>query len=100
MAQRSRNAIFMATIKDTDFMPMKDLTSTQFYEVRIEGHLHAKWASWFDGMSIQLEESGETLLAGPVIDQAALYGLLKKVRNLGMPLISVNRKSNTKELSK
>ena len=64
---------------------------TQFYEIRIEGHLDGQWADWFDGMSITLEEDGTTLLSGPVPDQPALYGLLRKVRDLGLPLVAVNR---------
>ena len=61
------------------------------YEIRLKGHLAARWAGWFEGLAITLEEGGDTLLTGPVVDQAALHGLLKKVRDLGMPLISVNR---------
>jgi hypothetical protein len=59
------------------------------YEIRIKGHLDAKWADWFDGLTITREDNGETLLRGPVVDQAALHGLLRKVRDLGMPLLSV-----------
>ena len=61
------------------------------YEIRIKGHLGSQWTDWFEGLTITLEEDGDTLLTGPVTDQAALYGLLKKVRDLGMPLLSVNR---------
>jgi hypothetical protein len=59
-------------------------------EIRVKGHLDARWADRFGGMTITLAENGETLLTGPVIDQAALHGLLKKVRDLGLPLLSVN----------
>jgi hypothetical protein len=59
------------------------------YEIRIKGHLDDRWADWFEGLTITLEDNGETLLTGPVVDQAALHGWLKKVRDLGMPLISV-----------
>ena len=62
----------------------------QCYEIRLKGNLNNRWADWFDGLTITLEEDGNTLLTGPVIDQAALHGLLKKVRDLGMPLLSVN----------
>jgi hypothetical protein len=61
------------------------------YEIRIKGHLDSGWADWFGGLTITLEGDGDTLLAGRVVDQAALYGLLKKVRDVGMPLLSVNR---------
>ncbi len=60
-----------------------------YYKIRLKGHLDARWADWFDGLTITLEEDGNTLLTGPVMDQAALHGLLKKVRDLGLPLVSV-----------
>ena len=60
------------------------------YEIRLKGHLDARWADRFDGLTITPEEDGNTLLIGPVTDQAALHGLLKKIRDLGMPLISVS----------
>ncbi len=61
------------------------------YAIRIKGHLANRWANWFDGFTITLEANGETLLTGPVVDQAALHGLLRKVRDLGLPLVSVGR---------
>ena len=60
------------------------------YQLRIKGHLDSQWADWFEGLTITLEEDGDTLLTGPVADQAALHGLLKKVRDLGMPLVSIS----------
>lgn len=59
------------------------------YKIRIKGHLDKRWADWFDGMTITPADNGDTVLTGPVVDQAALHGLLRKVRDLGMPLISV-----------
>ena len=63
----------------------------RIYELRIDGHLGSQWSDWFDGLTITLEDDGQTVLTGPAVDQAALHGLLRKVRDLGMPLISVNR---------
>jgi hypothetical protein len=60
------------------------------YEIRLKGHLDARWTGWFDGFTITLTENGETVLTGSVADQAALHGLLKKVRDLGLPLLSIN----------
>ena len=62
-----------------------------FYAIRLKGHLDGRWANWFEGMTITLEDNGQTLLTGPVTDQAALHGLLRRVRDLGTPLLSVNR---------
>jgi hypothetical protein len=59
------------------------------YQIRIKGHLGREWTDWFGGLAIRLTDNGDTLLTGPVADQAALYGLLKKVRDVGMPLLSV-----------
>ena len=61
------------------------------YQIRIKGHLGPQWADWFAGLTVTLEANGETLLSGPVVDQAALYGLLRKLRDVGLPLISVTR---------
>ena len=69
--------------------PTTDPSQPIVYQIRIEGHLGREWADWFEGLAITLEDNGETLLTGPVIDQAALHGLLKKVRDVGMPLLSV-----------
>ena len=59
------------------------------YQIRIKGHLGREWTDWFEGLTIALEDNGETLLTGLVVDQAALFGLLRKVRDVGMPLLSV-----------
>jgi hypothetical protein len=69
--------------------PKTDPSQPMVYQIRIKGHLGREWTDWFEGLTITLEEDGDTLLTGPVVDQAALYGLLKKVRDLGMPLVSV-----------
>ncbi len=66
-------------------------SNAKVYQIRLKGHLEARWVEWFDGLIITLEEDGNTLLSGPVPDQAALHGLLKKVRDLGMTLVSVNQ---------
>jgi hypothetical protein len=60
------------------------------YQIRIKGHLGRQWTDWFGGLTITLEDNGDTLLTGPVVDQAELHGLLRKVRDLGMPLLSVS----------
>jgi hypothetical protein len=61
------------------------------YQIKIKGHLSSIRTDWFDGLTITLEDNGDTLLTGPVLDQAALHGLLRQVRDLGMPLLSVTR---------
>jgi hypothetical protein len=62
----------------------------KIFQIKIKGHLGQQWAGWFDGLTIALEEDGNTLLSGPIADQSALHGILKKIRDLGMPLLSVN----------
>ena len=61
------------------------------YEIRLRGHLDSRWTAWFDGLSLSNENDGTTIIGGPVADQAALHGLLQKVRDLGLPLISVTQ---------
>jgi len=70
--------------------PKIDSAHPVIYQIRLKGQLNSQWTDWFDGLSITLDEDGETLLTGPVIDQAALHGLLRRVRDLGMQLVSVN----------
>jgi hypothetical protein len=67
------------------------MTRSEQYEIRLQGHLDDRWSAWFDDLVVQAEENGETTLRGPIRDQAALYGVLAKVRNLGLPLLSVTR---------
>ncbi|TLN25078.1 hypothetical protein FDZ74_02570 [bacterium] len=70
--------------------PDHPLNHPPVYQIRVRGHLDRQWADWFEVSSITLEEDGNTLLTGAVVDQAALYGILKKIRDLGMPLLSIN----------
>jgi hypothetical protein len=70
--------------------PIIEPSQPLIYEIRIKGHLDQQWTEWFEGLTITLEDNGDTLLTGHVVDQAALYGLLRKVRDLGMPLLSVD----------
>jgi hypothetical protein len=73
------------------FTSQRDPDQPLVYQIRIKGHLGREWTEWFAGLTVTQEENGETLLTGPVTDQAALHGLLRKVRDLGMPLLSVTR---------
>ena len=70
--------------------PNTDPSQLVVYRIRIKGHLGREWTAWFEGLTITLEDNGDTLLTGPIVDQAALHGLLKKVRDLGLPLVSVS----------
>jgi len=70
--------------------PNTDPSQLVVYQIRIKGHLGREWTAWFEGLTITLEDNGDTLLTGPIVDQAALHGLLKKVRDLGLPLVSVS----------
>ena len=76
-------------------MSKKKNEKTLIYQVRIEGQFDQQWTDWFEGLTVTQEEDGTTLLTGPIVDQSALHGLLKKVRDLGIPLISVNRMETT-----
>ena len=75
----------MANIRD----PTTDPSRPPVYQIRIEGHLGPQWTDWFGGLTVTPEDTGDTLLTGPVADQAALHGLLRRVRDLGLPLLSV-----------
>jgi hypothetical protein len=70
--------------------PKPDPGQPMIYQIRLKGHLGRQWMDWFGGLTVTLEDDGDTLLTGPVVDQAALHGLLKKVRDLGLPLVSVS----------
>lgn len=63
------------------------------YEIRVKGHLAARWSAWFDGLNLTNESDGTTVISGPVADQAALHGVLQKLRDVGMPLVSITQVS-------
>ena len=69
----------------------REFGKQEVYQIRVKGILDNKWSDWFDGFTITPQTSGETLLTGPVADQAALHGLLNKIRDIGLPLLSVKR---------
>jgi hypothetical protein len=71
-------------------IPQGEADQPRVYQIMIKGQLSPRWTDWFEGLTITLEENGETLLTGAIVDQAALHGVLKKVRDLGLPLLSVN----------
>ena len=66
-------------------------TGSLRYDIRVKGHLDGRWAAWFDGLSLTTQNDGTTTIAGPVVDQAALHGVLQKLRDLGVPLVSVTQ---------
>ena len=67
------------------------MSTSPFYQIKVKGHLDPRWSEWFDGLAITHEPNGQTLLAGPVVDQPALFGLLLKIRDLNLTLLSLNR---------
>ena len=77
-------------IMPDEYAPKRDSDPPMVYQIRIKGHLGRQRMDWFEGLTITLEDDGNTLLSGTVVDQSALHGILKKVRDLGMPLLSVN----------
>jgi hypothetical protein len=70
---------------------MIDEREGEVYEIRVKGVIDGKWSEWFEGLRVSPQPSGETILIGPLVDQAALHGLLQKIRDVGLPLISVKR---------
>lgn len=80
-----------------DLTPSTHASAIAVYEIRIQGYLGCQWTDWFDDLTITQDDHGQTVLTGPVADQAALYGLLRKVRDLGIPLVSVHRLSATEQ---
>ena len=71
-----------------------NLSRATTYQIKIQGHLDEYWSEWFDDLAVTYDEQDDTILTGQVTDQAALHGLLKKVRDLGLPLISVNQRED------
>ncbi|MFC2025589.1 hypothetical protein ACFLUC_00160 [Chloroflexota bacterium] len=89
VAQTVKTGHYRYKVMSNECNPKTDPDQPMLYQIRIKGHLGPRWTGWFGGFTITLEEDGDTLLTGPVVDQAALHGLLRKVRDLGIPLISV-----------
>jgi hypothetical protein len=77
--------------RSTEGASAADHTDIPRYEIRVKGHLGSRWEAWFDGLSITTEDDGTTVVSGPVVDQAALHGLLHKVRDIGIPLVSLSQ---------
>jgi hypothetical protein len=78
------------SVMSNEINSQSEKAQPMFYQIRIKGHLGREWTNWFEGLTITALNNGETLLTGPVIDQAALHGVLRKVRDLGTPLLSVS----------
>ncbi|MBN1581790.1 MAG: hypothetical protein JXA89_13885 [Anaerolineae bacterium] len=74
-----------------------DIQQPTHYQIRLKGHLDARWSDWFDGLALSHQTNGTTLLDGPVVDQAALHGLLVRIRDLGLPLVSIHVIERTKK---
>jgi hypothetical protein len=71
------------------------MATSATYEIRVKGHIGASWSAWFEGMTIRHTEGGETVLSGPLADEAALHGVLMRIRDLGLPLVEVHRKEQS-----
>ena len=78
--------------------PTPDRSEAGDYEIRLTGHLDARWADWFDGLAVRREVGGTTVISGRIADQAALHGVIERVRDLGLPLVSVMRVEGTRPL--
>ena len=91
LAQAGMAAHHRDNVMANERNPTTEPRELMVYQIRVTGHLGRDWNDWFEGLSITLQDNGETLLSGPVTDQAALHGLLRKVRDLGLPLLSVIR---------
>ena len=95
-AHQVRPYVHLVTTDDhnhelTNRQPGDDDAPAPRYEIRVKGHLGSRWASWFDGMNLTSEDDGTTVIRGPIVDQAALHGLLQRIRDTGLPLVSVTQ---------